>query len=205
MDLKVKEAHDQIKLVESSLLTEFFRLKNYHEQTLSDCKQFDNEMQDKLIQWHKKLNSIEYRRNSSKLQSIQNEIEVDFLKISQKREALNGFVPINRKFSFKEKEFIMNKDPLGVFNEERDPTWSQRLVIGGLRNVCQSLWQILFGLFYFLTGLCFFAAGLIVYVLGHLNFFIYFCQSLNKVLKASRKLSFKFYQGNKCGKIKKES
>ena len=61
MDLKVKEAQGQIKLVESSLLTEFFRLKNYHEQTLSDCKQFDNEMQDKLIQWHKKLNSIEYQ------------------------------------------------------------------------------------------------------------------------------------------------
>lgn len=208
MDLKVKEAHNQVKLVENNLLTDFLRLKNYHEQTLNDCRQFEDEMQAKLTQWHKKLNSIEYRRNSSKLQSIQNEIGVDCAKIGQKRESLSDFVTINEKFSFKEKQFTIGKDLLGVFNEEREPTLRQRLLTSGSRNVFHSLWQIVIGLVYFVVGLCCFVAGLVICVFGQLGFILESLKSAQKNVSTCRKVySFKFHQerAEKCRKIVKES
>ena len=68
LDMKISEAQNQLKSIEYNLKVEFLSLKNSHEKTLNDCKGLEKEMQQKVIDWQKKMNSTEYRRNSSKLQ-----------------------------------------------------------------------------------------------------------------------------------------
>jgi len=68
IEAKIKEGHSQLKSIEYNLVVEYLNLKNHHEQTLSECRRFEAAMDEKLACWNKRLGSLEYRRDSSKLE-----------------------------------------------------------------------------------------------------------------------------------------
>jgi len=68
IEVKIKEGHTQLKSIEYNLIVEYLNLKNNHEQTLNECKRFEALMEEKLTCWNKRLGSLEYRRDSTKLE-----------------------------------------------------------------------------------------------------------------------------------------
>lgn len=152
IDRKVREAQVQLDSIEYNLSCELQALKNKHEKTLNDGKKFDSEFKEKLKTWHKKLNSNEYRRNNSNLQSIQNEIEVETKLIGGKKIHLESFVDINDKFYFEENLVKFKSDMLGMFKESKELDWRLKLMKNGSLMLFTSLMYIIYGLLFLIGG-----------------------------------------------------
>ena len=157
IDAKLKEAQCQLKSLEYNLMVELLRLKQKFEKHLNENTRFEADLQEKLEFWTKKINSNEYRRDSAKLQSIQNEIQI-YLKLMEEKQLdmKQNHVDLKECFRFEEKPVQFGHALLGEFKQCSEERNNQVLLFkftNGLHMLLNSLWLFICGVYCISCGI----------------------------------------------------
>ena len=157
IDAKMKEAQCQLKSIEYNLMVELLRLKQKFEKHFNENTRFEADLQEKLEFWTKKINSSEYRRDSGKLQSIQNEIQI-YLKLLEEKQLdmKKNHVDLKECFRFEEKPVKLENVLLGEFKQCSDERYNQAVLFrftNGLQMLMSSLWLFICGVYYLSCGI----------------------------------------------------